>query len=695
LSKSIYAFFTAVVLIIAIASTAFPSAGTDAAFEALEAAEGKVVIVVADYLNIEDINNMEYLGSLAGQSHIALMSNRQPGKAGAVKSKLIIGSGKRLELNDDTVPGDSIDIYKLRQRNNESEYLNYIGYLGDMINKNNGVACFLGNADTTEKNRSSMMVAMDSSGAVDLEKTENILIEDELFPSGRRTDYNRLAELYKQYLPASSFIVIETGDMERLEAFRASIDYEAYKHAVLRNIDSFTEELVSHGGFKTLVFISTYPSKSDAEANNRLTPLVVYEAGEGGLLYSSNTRRTGVVLNTDLADYILSKLGYINSSAITEIKKDKVGYFLEDMNAKIVRTSVLRTPVLTSYAVMVMAALGILFSVAVFFKKKYRNISSSFSSFIAYIILLFPVAFLYVPALYRGDSQFAYIALIAAVSAFLSLTLQIILKDKIRVMLSICLLLLIGLSSDILMGSPLIKQSVLGYDPEIGARFYGIGNEYAGMFLGCSLMAIACIQELKGRRLNKAAAILFFTACTLLLGLTFLGANFGGALAGAAGYLLAYYMVYGIKFNIRNVCIGIVILGISAAALIFADSLGIGSPSHMGRLVKETEANGLGVIISTIQRKISMNLRLIRYTIWTKVLLSIIAIITVMFFRPAKLLQKLFDRYKYLRYSWISIAASAITGFAVNDSGIVVAATAMTYTAFTMLIMCIDERNES
>jgi len=422
---------------------------------------------------------------------------------------------------------------------------------------------------------------------------------------------------------------------------------------------------------------------------------VVYEAGEGGLLYSSNTRRTGVVLNTDLADYILSKLGYINSSAITEIKKDKVGYFLEDMNAKIVRTSVLRTPVLTSYAVMVMAALGILFSVAVFFKKKYRNISSSFSSFIAYIILLFPVAFLYVPALYRGDSQFAYIALIAAVSAFLSLTLQIILKDKIRVMLSICLLLLIGLSSDILMGSPLIKQSVLGYDPEIGARFYGIGNEYAGMFLGCSLMAIACIQELKGRRLNKAAAILFFTACTLLLGLTFLGANFGGALAGAAGYLLAYYMVYGIKFNIRNVCIGIVILGISAAALIFADSLGIGSPSHMGRLVKETEANGLGVIISTIQRKISMNLRLIRYTIWTKVLLSIIAIITVMFFRPAKLLQKLFDRYKYLRYSWISIAASAITGFAVNDSGIVVAATAMTYTAFTMLIMCIDERNES
>jgi len=115
----------------------------------------------------------------------------------------------------------------------------------------------------------------------------------------------------------------------------------------------------------------------------------------------------------------------------------------------------------------------------------------------------------------------------------------------------------------------------------------------------------------------------------------------------------------------------------------------------MGRLVKETEANGLGVIISTIQRKISMNLRLIRYTIWTKVLLSIIAIITVMFFRPAKLLQKLFDRYKYLRYSWISIAASAITGFAVNDSGIVVAATAMTYTAFTMLIMCIDERNES
>jgi len=720
LSKIKFAFFSAVVSAAAIIGAVFAGAEAEE-LAAPGTAEGKVIVVIADYLDIEDISEMEYLGRLAGRSHVSLMNNRQPGKAGAEKSKLIIGSGKRLELNDNMVLGGSgeeylngyriasgrkavtgrlayMDLHKLRDRNSGSEFLNYIGYLGDAVNENNGTACYLGNADTSEKDRSSMLVAMDSSGMVDLGETENILIEDELFPFGRRTDYNRLAELYKQYLPASSFMVIETGDMERLEAYGTSMSNdscELYKQAILKDIDSFIEELVSYNGFRTLIFMSTYPSRSSSERNNRLTPVISYETGEEGLLCSSSTRREGIVLNTDIADYILCKLGYAGTSAITEVKRDKALYFLEAMNKSIVITSVFRSPVLTTYAVMVMAALCVLFAGVIFLRKEYGNIVSWLISLTAYIILAFPIVLLYLPASSTGGSQSGYIAITIAASALLSIILQWLLKDKIKVMLAMCLLLLTGISADVVTGSTLIKQSVLGYDPVIGARFYGIGNEYAGMFIGCSLMVNGCIQELTGARPNKAAGLLYFTACTLLMGLTFLGANFGGALAGAVGYLLAYFLVFGIKFNIRNACIGMIILCAAPAALLISDSLGIKSPSHMGSLVKEAGANGPGVIFSTIQRKVSMNLRLIRYTIWTKVLLSIIAIIAFMFWRPARLLQKLFDRYKYLRYSWISIAAAAITGFAVNDSGIVVAATAMIYTAFTMLLMCIDERNES
>lgn len=721
MNKSIFAFFSLVLCTIEITAASFCVGNIKAPVSTFEKTDDKVVMVIVDYLDIKDINKMEFMSRLADESHMALMNNRQPGKAGAEKSKLIIGSGKKIELNENMASGGSeesflnlyrivsgrepvkgslvyTDIYKLKQRNNNNEYFNYIGYLGEVINNNNGSACVLGNADNAVKNRSSLLVAMDSNGMVDTGEIDNILIEDELFPYGRRTDYNRLAELYKQFLPASSFIVIDTGDMERLEAFRASMSEvacESYKNTVLKNIDSFMENIVSSGGFKTLIFISTYPSKSDMEKNNRLTPVMVYEAGEGGLLYSANTRREGIVLNTDIADFIIQKLGYAGSSEIKEIEKENALYYLEENNEEIARVSRIRTPVLTTYAIMLIAALLILFTIAVFFRKKQRGSISSLGRTIAYIILAFPVVFLYMPSSFTGDNPVRYFFYSAAAAAVIAMVLQILLKDRVKIAFSICMLLLTGLSLDILAGSPFIKQSVLGYDPEIGARFYGIGNEYAGMFIGCSLAVAGSIQELKGNKLNRISAALFYAACTLLLGLTFLGANFGGALAGAAGYILAYFMVYGIKFNIRNTFIGVIILATTAAVLVTADFLGISSQSHMGRLVEDAGSNGLKVITSTIQRKITMNLRLIKYTIWTKVLLSIIAMITFMFYRPAKMLQKLFDSNKYMKCSWMGIAASGITGFAVNDSGIVVAATAMIYVAFTMLIMCMGERNEN
>jgi len=720
LRKRIFALFSITVLITAITVVIYFGDKTDAAFASFKTAETKVVMVVADYLSIEDINGMEYLRKLAGESFVALINNRQSGKASASKSKLTIGSGKRLEINANMVLGGSdkshktlyciesgrvpepeslvfVDIYKLRYKNAGSEYQKFIGYLGDVVNKNNGITCFLGNADAAEQNRSTILIAMDSSGLVDIGETENVLIDDELFPYGKRTDFKRLAELYKQYLPASSLAVIETGDMERLEQFKSSMSketYESYRGNVLKNIDSFIEELVSAGGFKTLVFVSTYPSKNDSEANNRLTPIVVYEKGKRGVLYSSNTRREGIILNTDLADYILCKLEYKNYSDIAELESDKAGSFLEAMNRNIVRTSVLRTPVLTFYAVMVIAALGISFVIIALYRKGAKHIWAKLRTIISGFMLAFPLALLYIPASFFGESPGKYISFVSAVSLVLSITLYAVLKNEIKLIISICLLLLAGLSADILSGSPLIKQSVLGYDPIIGARFYGIGNEYAGIFIGCSLMVFGCINELRGNMPCKAATVTYFLACTFLMGLTFLGANFGGALAGASGYLLAYFLVYGIKLSKRNISSGIIIFCTIGAALILIDSFEIFSSSHMGGLVKDTGINGFSVITSTIQRKITMNLRLIRNTIWTKVLLCIIATVSIMFYKPAKQLSDVFRRYKYLGYSWSGIAVSAAVGFAVNDSGIVVAATAMIYAVFSMIIMCVDERNK-
>jgi hypothetical protein len=75
--------------------------------------------------------------------------------------------------------------------------------------------------------------------------------------------------------------------------------------------------------------------------------------------------------------------------------------------------------------------------------------------------------------------------------------------------------------------------------------------------------------------------------------------------------------------------------------------------------------------------------------------LCIIVIITIMFFKPVRLLHGVFKKYRYFTAAWIGISVGSIVGLLVNDSGIVMAATAMIFTGYTILYICLDERAAS
>ena len=50
---------------------------------------------------------------------------------------------------------------------------------------------------------------------------------------------------------------------------------------------------------------------------------------------------------------------------------------------------------------------------------------------------------------------------------------------------------------DIATGGSMIRNSVLGYDPIIGARYYGIGNEYMGVVTGSIIIAVCSLPAAK------------------------------------------------------------------------------------------------------------------------------------------------------------------------------------------------------
>lgn len=683
--------------------------------EAEPDADKKAVLMIVDYVSLDDFLECSFISSMMKQGYLALMNNRQPGKPNQYASKLILGSAKRLDIGTDMIKNGNIyagrheyhikkengtedknvlytDIIKLKNNTTSSGYNTFIGYLGENVIKNNGSTCILGNADTDKPNRSSIFTVMDSRGIVSCGEVDDILMKDDFFPYGIRTDYKRLAELYKQFLPASSFVVIDTGDMERLESYRTNMGDQAYgscKTEVLKKIDGFAEEIFNNGGVGTFILISTFPSEKNYRSKERLTPVIVFDGQGKGVLHSKSTRREGIILNTDIADYILHKLGYENRNNVVEIEKESSWVTLKEMNKEVVAVSRLRVPVLYNYAAFVIISLVILLLVLIYTAGKKSSLMEKIIRITAYTNLSIPLVLLYMP-IFKIFNVYMFIILAFFQSVLISILVESIAKSELKKIMILNLLLFFGLCLDILLGGHMLKQSVLGYDAIIGARFYGIGNEYAGVFIGCSILLLGCVMELKAVNIRKLYIAVYSCICTTFLGLAILGANFGGAMAGLVGYTLAYYLIYDIKFSWRHMANAIVFIGAIIALLIAIDFSGLCSTSHIGSFAGDISENGVKVILSTIQRKLQMNLRLIRYTIWTKVLFFTILTIAFLFYKPVKPLRSIFERYKYLNRSWIAVSAASITGFFTNDSGIVMAATAMIYVVFTMLPLCAD-----
>ncbi|MCK9927166.1 hypothetical protein MXD62_08295, partial [Frankia sp. Mgl5] len=65
---------------------------------------------------------------------------------------------------------------------------------------------------------------------------------------------------------------------------------------------------------------------------------------------------------------------------------------------------------------------------------------------------------------------------------------------------SVVLLVVTGLTTGAILfdgfnGAEAMRRSYLGYDPVIGARFYGLGNEYEGILIGSAILFAASFYE--------------------------------------------------------------------------------------------------------------------------------------------------------------------------------------------------------
>jgi hypothetical protein len=267
-------------------------------------------------------------------------------------------------------------------------------------------------------------------------------------------------------------------------------------------------------------------------------------------------------------------------------------------------------------------------------------------------------------------------------------------------------LTLIGLANSVVIlldlwrGSPWMKRSFLGYDPLIGARFYGLGNEYAGILLGSSLLAVTglCvylnrrgIQFKKGNKIMLVALVsLFYVIIIYSMASPQLGTNAGATIAALFTYALSLFLLFRLRISWT---ILVPLFGLVSVYVAYLVHLHLtGEQTHIGLFIEAIRTGDLEWVAEILYRKLAMNWRLIKVSLWGKLFTTALVVMGLIYLR---LYRDPFHKRKFGQQDvWMTgfkvMIVGALSILLVNDSGVVAAATTVIYMTFPFIFLRFD-----
>lgn len=239
------------------------------------------------------------------------------------------------------------------------------------------------------------------------------------------------------------------------------------------------------------------------------------------------------------------------------------------------------------------------------------------------------------------------------------------------------------LGVDVLSGSLLQLNSLLGYSPLVAGRFYGFGNVAFAIFAVGALFGAAGAAEglvQQGRaRAALALVVVAGAAAVVVVGWPGWGADFGGVLALAPGFAVLGLGVAGARLSPAR--LSLVALGTVTVVAVIAvlDWLRPAEDhSHLGRFVQQVLD---GAAFGVIARKAQTNWDILTSSPLTLLVPMAILLLALVLLRPAALhapaLEQAYAQSPTLRPALTAVLVTVVIGFAVNDSGIAIPAVAL------------------
>lgn len=692
----------------------------------------RVILVVADCLTTDDLNTpgLNHLHSFFDKGSCALLNTSTAGAKnrpsvaatvsagvaamGTPQEVLVFGAGESY-LGEDPLAlfrartGTGLgrgqlavlDLPQLLRLNATEDIMATPGLLGTNLHQAGLSTAALGNADLPGlPQRSMAVIAMDRNGIIDHgDVSGDLLNGDRDKALGYITDYEALKQAFQKYIKSSDFMVIDLGDLARLEQSKPNLTDRVYyreRLRILKEYDSFLAWLEKSLDLdqSRLLFASLAPSPRSIE-DRRLFGLIAVK-GEGitsGLLTSPTTRRSGIVALIDIAPSICDYLGAPTARLTGRPWHTVDGYgnleTIQLIEKRTVLTNRLRPSLVKGYVVLHLVVLAVVI-LCLFIKPE----AGKYLRPLLLGLLAIPLVWLLV-CLYPIVDPYLYVLMCLALTVLIVFfSLRLSWKHSLDPPLVICLLTVAVLLVDTSVNGYLLRYSVLSYDPMSGARYYGIGNEYVGVLLGSVIMGAALLVERFSVRWWEPRLLMtaMFLLTAVIIGAPQCGSEFGGFLAGLAAFAYTFLRFFKIRLRFKGVLAGCGLILIICLGLFFLDfSRPPELRTHLGQLVTSVQSQGLGVFLGIVTRKLAMNLKLIKYTIWTKVLLGTFLALGVLCYRPVGIFKRVLLSYPSVAIGLEGSLVGTLLTLAFNDSGIVSAATAIIFPAVILFYLVLQQ----
>ncbi|SDZ50342.1 hypothetical protein SAMN05421736_1158 [Evansella caseinilytica] len=688
-----------------------------------ERVEKHVVILLVPGLSFNEVNWLYECGKYREIWHsgaVSAMNVKPDGPYSYLNNIVSLSVGKRSsgiegwnsfapDENIDGVPVDNLffqwhgispassivhpHVHILQDKLSRSSYQATAGWLGESL-KHLGVHRFvLGNADLRSENiRYGSLFIMDGDGSVE-GNLHGPVVDNAGYPGGKKMDadtiYQQVNDIHNAF--PQTFTVVEWGDLFRLysERYHMTKDHFARMYeTILFDLEDTVHRL--HGTKAEVWLLSPVVNAEAHKEKNQLAPLWIWKENRAttGVLYSDTTRRYTVISNTDITATWLAMFAGTQAlnkgigRALHLQHADQGAVPFPEIQAAVAEMNdvfVHRGAVLSSY-VSALVAMLILVSLLIWLLVE----TSRWKSIACTLLLsgiLSPWWFLVTSPWGTYFSPYLYVAVILAGSCITAYFLGRAVKEPFSFA---CFLFFITLLLDVAGGSNLTQRSFLSYDPIIGARYYGIGNEFAGIVLVSGILMVAPVfRRIHGDgRGNYVLQWLLMTlvmlVLVLLLGMSVLGANAGASLS--AGIVYAF-ITSRLLFN--NIPFWVKAISGSAVFVVLLTVLYLlqmAQPeSHIFAAFQQLFSGEWTAIWQTMVRKISMNWKIFKISYWTQLFITSYFFIGIVLWKRRR--SRLMETENFLINGCI---AGSLALLLLNDSGIVAAATSM----FMTLCVC-------